>query len=250
MHFHGTEVQRPVPFYRVFKGNLFEQVDQAVDFVLSKVNRSVGTRAEGTRAPVHHEIPRDMVAEAIVNAVAHRDYTSGAAIQVSVFSNRIEVWNPGELLPPLTPESLRLPHRSVLRNPRIAEALFLAHYIEKYGTGTLMMIRESREHSLPVPSFGGNQPGEFGTTVWRDWLTEEVMAELGLNDRQKKGLAILKLNGTITNREYQSEAGAIARTATRDLKKLVEIGLLRQIGTTGRNTRYILSGKRDINETN
>jgi len=249
MHFHGTEVQRPVPFYRVFKGNLFEQVDQAVDFVLSKVNRSVGTRAEGTCAPVHHEIPRDMVAEAIVNAVAHRDYTSGAAIQVSVFSDRIEVWNPGELLPPLTPESLRKPHRSVLRNPRIAEALFLAHYIEKYGTGTLMMIRESREHSLPVPSFGGNQPGEFGTTVWRDWLTEEVMAELGLNDRQKKGLAILKLNGTITNREYQSEAGAIARTATRDLKKLVEIGLLRQIGTTGRNTRYILSGKRDINET-
>lgn len=249
MHFHGTEVQRPVPFYRVFKGNLFEQVDQAVDFVLSKVNRSVGTRAEGTRAPVHHEIPRDMVAEAIVNAVAHRDYTSGAAIQVSVFSNRIEVWNPGELLPPLTPESLRLPHRSVLRNPRIAEALFLAHYIEKYGTGTLMMIRESREHSLPEPSFGGNQPGEFGTTVWRDWLTEEVMAELGLNERQKKGLAFLKLNGTITNREYQSEAGTIARTATRDLKKLVEIGLLRQIGTTGRNTRYILSGKRDINET-
>ena len=121
---------------------------------------------------------------------------------------------------------------------------------EKYGTGTLMMIRESREHSLPEPSFGGNQPGEFGTTVWRDWLTEEVMAELGLNERQKKGLAFLKLNGTITNREYQSEAGAIARTATRDLKKLVEIGLLRQIGTTGRNTRYILSGKRDINETN
>lgn len=42
MHFHGTEIQRPVPFYRIFKGNLFEQVDQAVDFVLSKVNRSVG----------------------------------------------------------------------------------------------------------------------------------------------------------------------------------------------------------------
>ncbi len=120
---------------------------------------------------------------------------------------------------------------------------------EKYGTGTLMMIRESREHSLPEPSFGGNQPGEFGTTVWRDWLTEEVMAELGLNERQKKGLAFLKLSGTITNHEYQREAGAIARTATRDLKKLVEIGLLRQVGTTGRNTRYILSGKRDINET-
>ena len=41
MHFHGTEVQRPVPFYRVFKGTLFEQVSLAADFVLSKLNRSV-----------------------------------------------------------------------------------------------------------------------------------------------------------------------------------------------------------------
>jgi len=148
-----------------------------------------------------------MVAEAIVNAVAHRDYTSGAAIQVSVFSDRIEVWNPGELLPPLTPESLRKPHRSVLRNPRIAEALFLVHYIEKYGTGTLMMIRESREHSLPEPSFGGNQPGEFGTTVWRDWLTEEVMAELGLNERQRAALVKAKSAGSIGNMQYREAFG-------------------------------------------
>jgi len=238
MHFHGTEVQRPVPFYRVFKGNLFEQVDQAVDFVLSKVNRSVGTRAEGTRAPVHHEIPRDMVAEAIVNAVAHRDYTSGAAIQVSVFSDRIEVWNPGELLPPLTPESLRKPHRSVLRNPRIAETLFLAHYIEKYGTGTLMMIRESREHSLPEPSFGGNQPGEFGTTVWRDWLTEEVMAELGLNERQRAALVKAKSAGSIGNMQYREAFGVSESTALRELRHLAKIGALEKVGGTGRSAHY------------
>ena len=52
MHFHGTEIQRPAPFYRIFKGNLFAQVDQAVDFVLSKINRSIGTRELSTQAPV------------------------------------------------------------------------------------------------------------------------------------------------------------------------------------------------------
>jgi predicted HTH transcriptional regulator len=85
MHFHGTEIQRPVPFYRIFKGTLFEQVDMAVDFVMSKLSRSVGTRAESVQAPVRYEIPHDVIREAIVNAVAHRDYTSAGAVQVSVF---------------------------------------------------------------------------------------------------------------------------------------------------------------------
>ena len=66
MHFHGTEIARPVPFYRIFKGNLFEQVDMAHDFVMSKLDRSVGTRAQSAQAPVRLEIPPDVVREAIV----------------------------------------------------------------------------------------------------------------------------------------------------------------------------------------
>jgi predicted HTH transcriptional regulator len=242
MHFHGTVVQRPAPFYRVFKGRLFDQVDQAADFVLSKVNLSVGTRAAGPRAPVRSELPKDVVTEAIVNAVAHRDDMSGAAVQVSVFADRVEVWNPGALLPPLTPESLREPHRSVLRNPRIAEVLFLAQYIEKYGTGTLMMIRESLGHALPEPSFGGNQPGEFGTTIWRDWLTDEVMAGFGLNDRQRSAIAFLKTRGRISNPEYQEVAKTTKKTSSRDLADLRRKGIVEQTGIRGRGVHYVLAG--------
>jgi len=72
MHFHGTEIQRPVPFYRIFKGSVFTQADMAVAFVMSKLNRSVGTRAESSQAPVRYEIPPDVIFEAIVNAMAHR----------------------------------------------------------------------------------------------------------------------------------------------------------------------------------
>jgi len=60
MHLHGTEIARPVPSYQVFKGNLFKQADQAIDFVLSKLNRSVGTRSEGPQAPVRYEIPKEV----------------------------------------------------------------------------------------------------------------------------------------------------------------------------------------------
>jgi len=46
-------------------------------------------------APVAYEIPPEVISEAIVNAIAHRDYTSNASVQVMLFSDRLEVWNPG-----------------------------------------------------------------------------------------------------------------------------------------------------------
>jgi ATP-dependent DNA helicase RecG len=229
MHFHGTEIQRPVPFYRIFKGNVFEQVDMATDFVMSKLNRSVGTRAESIQVPVRYEIPPEVVREAIVNAVAHRDYTSAGSVQVSVFADRVEVWNPGTLPAPLTTESLRQPHGSIPRNHRLCEALFLARYIEKYGTGTLMMIRETAAHNLPEPDFA-QRGGEFTIALWRDWLTEEVLAGLKLTDRQMTAVTLLKVKKQITSGEYRAHTGVEARTATRDLNELVKKGVFSRHG--------------------
>ena len=240
MHFHGTDIVRPVPFYRIFKGTIFEQVDMALDFVLSKLNRSIGTRAESVQAPVRYEIPPDVVREAIVNAIAHRDYVSAGAVQVCVFADRIEVWNPGELPSPLTPERLRHPHSSIARNQRLCETLFLARYIEKFGTGTLMMIRESLAHTLPEPDFT-QRGGEFITTVWRDWLTEKVVTALGLNERQSQVIAYIKLHGRITNNEFQTAFATAKRTASLDLAELVAIGLLEKIGSTGKGVFYQLA---------
>ena len=249
MHFHGTEIQRPVPFYRIFKGTVFSQVDMATDFVMSKLNRSVGTRAESTQAPVRDEIPADVIREAIVNAIAHRDYTSAGAVQVSVFTDRVEVWNPGVLPAPLTTESLRHPHGSIARNHRLCEALFLARYIEKYGTGTLMMIRESLAHNLPEPDFF-QRGGEFTITLWRDWLTEVALAKLGLSERQMKAIVHVKVHGRITNKDLRELTGVIIRTASRDLEDLVSKGVLSKVGITGRSAYYVLARKQDVKRTN
>ena len=152
-HFHGTVVRKPIPSHQVYKGTVFELVDQAVDFVLSKVHLSVGTRALSTQAPVEYEIPPEVVREAIVNAVAHRDYTSNASVQVMLFADRLEIWNPGTLPPSLTLEKLRHPHASVPANPLLAESLYLAKYIERMGTGTGDMIDRCRAAGLPEPEF-------------------------------------------------------------------------------------------------
>jgi ATP-dependent DNA helicase RecG len=109
-HFHGTTAAKPIPSYQVYKGTVFDVVDQALDFVMSKLNLAVGTRAESVEVPVAYEIPMEVVREAIVNAVAHRDYTSNGSVQVMIFSDRIEVWNPGTLPASLTIEMLARPH--------------------------------------------------------------------------------------------------------------------------------------------
>jgi predicted HTH transcriptional regulator len=150
-HFHGYEVEKPIPSYQVYKGTVFDLVDQAKDFVLSKIDLWVGTRAESTQAPTKYEIPQEVVAEAIVNAVVHRDYTSNASVQVMLFKDRLEVWNPGTLPPTLTLEKLRGPHASVPHNPLIAEPMYLTKYIERMGTGIRDMIRRCRKAGLPEP---------------------------------------------------------------------------------------------------
>jgi len=152
-HFHGAQVAKPIPSYQVYKGTVFSLVDQAVDFVLAKLALSVGTRAEGNQAPVAYEIPPEVVREAIVNAVAHRDYTSNGSVQVMLFSDRLEVWNPGGLPAGLTLDMLREPHGSIPGNPLLAEPLYLTKYIERMGTGTRDMIRRCREAALPEPDF-------------------------------------------------------------------------------------------------
>jgi hypothetical protein len=166
LHFHGTEVRKPIPSHQVYRGTVLALVDQAVDFVLSKIDRAVGTRAAGNAVPVAYELPREAVTEAIVNAIAHRDYASNASVQVMLFADRLEIWNPGELPASLSPDRLTRPHASIPRNPLLAGPLFLAGYIEQAGTGTLDMIALCRDAGLKPPEFR-QDGGSFVQTLWR-----------------------------------------------------------------------------------
>ena len=240
LHFPGTEKRKPILSQQPYEGRLFEVIDQAVEFVLGKLDRPVGTRADGTQASGDFEVPRSVVAEAIVNAVARRDYRNPGFVQVIVFADRIEVWNPGELPAGLTPELLREPHGPLPRNPLIAEPLFRVKYVEKAGTGTTDMIADCLDAGLPEPDFVQNGP-HFVTTVWRDWLTDKLLAKLDLNERQVAIVMLVKKNWKITNAECQSEFSVSKRTASGDLGELVSRQVLEKVGTTGKGVFYQLT---------
>ncbi|HMP31369.1 MAG TPA: DUF4062 domain-containing protein, partial [Saprospiraceae bacterium] len=163
-HFHGKIVEKPIPSYKVFKGDIFQLIDEAVDFVLSKLDYKIETRALTNAIPGSYEIPRAIVSEAIVNAIAHRDYTSKGSVQVMLFEDRLEIWNPGQLPMGWGISKLKEPHGSVPYNPLIADALYLAGYIERMGTGTSDIYRLAAFNGLAEPKF--IQAEEFKTIIY------------------------------------------------------------------------------------
>lgn len=203
LHFHGTDVQKPIPSYHVYKGTVFELVDQAVDFVMSKIARRVGTRALGPQAPVSYELPREVVAEAIVNAITHRDYASNASVQVMLFADRLEVWNPGELPASLTLAELERPHPSIPRNPLIAEPMFLARYAEKAGTGILDMIGRCLAGGLEAPKFA-QRSGQFVQSLARPVAATTAQVAEQVTTQVTPVLRLVRaLRSTMTQRELQ-----------------------------------------------
>ena len=148
-------------------------IDKAVGFVMSRIDARVGTRDHSVDAPVDYELPESAVVEAIANAVAHRDYTSNASVQVMLFRDRLEIWNPGRLPDGFTVQKLREIHSSEPTNPVIAHPLFLAGYIEHLGTGTTDMITACEEYGLHTPEF--RQAEDFRTIIYR----KEKVSDLG-----------------------------------------------------------------------
>lgn len=163
--FRSTIVEKPIPSYKVFKGTVFELVEQALEFVLAKLDYSIGTREQDVSIPGNYEIPKEVIAEAIVNAIAHRDYTSNASVQIMLFTDRLEIWNPGTLPMGWTTEKLKQLHSSVPFNPLLSEPLYLAGYIERLGTGTADIVSKSIAHGLKEPEFV--QADDFKTILYR-----------------------------------------------------------------------------------
>lgn len=160
--------------------------------------------------------------------MAHRDYTSTGSVQVMLFADRLEVWNPGALPPALTLEKLRHPHASFPANPLLAEPLYLTKYIERMGTGTGDMIRRCRDAGLPEPEFR-EDGGCFVLTIRRktaqvttqdkmllDSVLEDVAAALRVSTTQVTTQVAHTLESVITEPQSRDTLQMAAGLANRE----------------------------------
>lgn len=236
--FKGNKPVKPFIDMKLFEGSIIDQVDKALSFILEHISMKIYLAGKPEREE-RYDYPSDALREAIINAICHRDYANVGHIQIRIFDDRIEVWNPGLLPEPLTLEDLKRKHKSIPRNPLIAKSFFLIKFIEQWGTGTTDMINMCLDWGLPEPSFE-YVTGDFVVTFRNATLTEEQMGKLGLNIRQKRAIEYIKQHDKINRTKYVELNKVSDATAKRDFKRLVDIGVLKSQGS-GPETYYILS---------
>jgi ATP-dependent DNA helicase RecG len=189
------------------------------------------------------EYPATAVREALVNAVAHRDYhIPGRRIEMLMYSDRLEITSPGGLPGYVTLQNIVDEHYS--RNPRIVSGLLQWGYIEELGLGIDKMIEAMVAAGHPPPEFKapphaftvilrkGREVGQAGPRPQR-W-------EQSMNERQMQALQFIQQYGRITNRDYRELCPNVsAETLRLDMVDLVDKGLLLKVGDK-KGTYYVL----------
>lgn len=235
--------------------NVNAPLPAAIERVLEFVDKHTfhPTRVVGINNLTLDEYPVRALREALVNAVAHRNYEDASRkIAVQIFSDRLVVASPGYPPAPLTLAKLRKGnYRACSRNPVIAQALATLKLMEQRGTGFARMRDAMLNHGLDAPACA-EQDGFFVITFpGPDGNYDRLKAPEGvavlvpaaveaqLNVRQKKILIEVQKTGFVTSGWCRKTFKIAYNTTYHDLSNLVHRGLLIKLGE-GRATRYQL----------
>ncbi len=145
--FMGTDKLRILD-RRGFHGDIYTMINDVVAFILSKLN--VAYIIRHVKREERAELPEEALREAVVNALAHRDYRSTANVQVYIFKDRVEIVSPGGLPAGMTEANLGV--KSVPRNPLLFGMLHRMNAVEHIGSGIPRMRIQCREYRVPEPT--------------------------------------------------------------------------------------------------
>ncbi|WP_026667814.1 ATP-binding protein [Butyrivibrio sp. AE2005] len=135
---------------REYEGNLWEQVEQAYQFVLRNIH--LGARIKGIHRQDVYELPPESIRELIINAVVNCSFLQGSLVQVAIYDNRLEISSPGGLMPGVTIEKMKEGFSKV-RNHGIANAFVYMNLIEQWGSGIPKILAQTKEYGLPEVEF-------------------------------------------------------------------------------------------------
>jgi len=208
------------------------------------INTFEGRKVKGALRQDEPEYPEIVIREAVVNALVHRSYGNSAHIFFQMYRDCIIVRSPGLPVEPLTIEMFPDQVISVPRNPIIARAAFEMGLMEARGYGIRNMPERLRQHGLEDPrfvadkgyfiiEFSGRESTRFAIRAGRQLLSILTSRQLAIVEMAEK-------NRTIRSEDVVRTMNISKETASKDLKRLLELKILGRTGSA-RSTSYFVA---------
>lgn len=226
-------------------GPVIKQPDAVVDLIYTKYLRAK-VSYDGIHRVERFPFPEASVREAVVNAICHKRYASGAPIQIRVWDDRLRVGNTAVLPDGWDMGVLLGPHESEPYNPKVANAFFIAGLVETWGRGVQRVIDGCRADGIPDPEYrlaGGSILVDFTAPEDRVVRTGAVApAEAARLPRNARiAIEVASAEGKVTTRKLSERAGISRPTAAAVLKGLVGEGMLAWHGKSERDPHQFYS---------
>jgi ATP-dependent DNA helicase RecG len=216
-------------------GPLVSMADKVLDILYDKYFKGM-ISYRGIQRIEAFPVAKAAIREAVLNAIVHRDYSTGVPIQIKVFPDELIIYSDGGLPPGWTIDDLLAEHRSKPRNPDIANAFFRSGQIEAWGRGIERIEAASRKAGKPAPVFKAT-PTEVSVTfpfppTSATSATTRVVDVVDVGETQARAvLSALAENPSITQKELAPLVGVTERTISRQIKKLREMGAIQRAGS-------------------
>ena len=226
-------------------GNLFLQVEQTLDLLMTKYLRA-GITYEGIQRVETFPVPEKALREAVINAIAHKDYAAATPIQISVYPDKLMIWNAGVLPEGWTIDALWAKHSSRPFNPDIANAFFRAAFLESWGRGIELITDACNEHGAPMPILrwqsglwvefpfpakqieAGEQAGGLTGEEWGEKWGEK-WGPSALEKRRKIAETMMR-NPRVTIIQLAKKLGMGTTAIENHLKVMREQGCIKRVG--------------------
>lgn len=225
---------------RNFDGPMVLIPEQAEQWLRDKLPSTID------RSRMRHEqvpaLPFELVREAVVNGLVHRDYDiAGAKCQLVVTPDTVTVKSPGGPVPPITLGQLQDFSAPMLsRNPQLQYVFARMGLANERGLGMKTLKSVPAQHGLPLPKYSFEDP-YLVLTLYRSAASAEAALDPGvlqaLSKTERAGWQWLATKESATSGEYATAMRVPNRTALNHLKHLTELGLLERAGA-GPTTRY------------
>ena len=246
------ESEADLRYHDEVHGDLFTQVNKTMDLLLNKYLKA-GISYEGIQRVETYPVPGSALRETVLNAVVHRDYAIAAPIQIRVYDDRLQIWNPGELPEHWTLKKLLGQHPSRPFNPDVANAFFRAGEIEAWGRGIQRVFEACREAGTPKPRIQV-EPGE----LWVEFpFSAAYLDSIAAGDRPSEGLgrttqeatqettqerilSLLREDPALTRKALADRIGITSDGIKYHLDRLREAGRIRHVGPTKKGRWEVL----------